>query len=387
MLKLKIYFLHNFFPWILSSYINNKISFFFQLLISNKNCKLRIKNYTLKINSIISNHKILLSLLKILRFSMLFEINKNGLMNITFDNISFFQINLDKLSITDQKLILLLDDAITYGLTVIPQENKLSYFLDNRCIFVNTQSSPPSPNLDNEITIETYNKVKFFLKYYNYTIIETFYNNVHEISTLTDFQNKIVFDIGASIGETALYFSNKGAEVYAVEIDDRNITILSEHMKINPHLSKTIHPIHAALCYDGEIEYYSDSEHMMDSTLFGSRFEGYFNKPNRKKIKSFSIDGLMKLNHLKIIDFLKIDCKGCEFTLTKTDLENVQNLKIEYMPLDPSHDILNLIKLIKNSNFQLRLFTHAVDTRKSFKTGGNILATKTYFPTSQKNKA
>ena len=181
MLKLKIYFLHNFFPWILSSYINNKISFFFQLLISNKNCKLRIKNYTLKINSIISNHKILLSLLKILRFSMLFEINKNGLMNITFDNISFFQINLDKLSITDQKLILLLDDAITYGLTVIPQENKLSYFLDNRCIFVNTQSSPPSPNLDNEITIETYNKVKFFLKYYNYTIIETFYNNVHEI--------------------------------------------------------------------------------------------------------------------------------------------------------------------------------------------------------------
>jgi len=39
---------------------------------------------------------------------MLFEINKNGLMNITFDNISFFKIDLNKLSITDQKLILLL---------------------------------------------------------------------------------------------------------------------------------------------------------------------------------------------------------------------------------------------------------------------------------------
>ena len=85
-------------------------------------------------------------------------------------------------------------------------------------------------------------------------------------------------------------------------------------------------------------------------------------------------------------DLLKIDSKGWEFALTKTDLENVQNLKIEYMPLDPSHNISNLIKLIKNSNFQLRLFTHAVDTRKSFKTGGNILATKAYFPTNQKNK-
>ena len=124
----------------------------------------------------------------------------------------------------------------------------------------------------------------------------------------------------------------------------------------------------------------------MDSTLFGSRFEGYFNKSDRKKIKSYSIDGLMKLNNLKTIDFLKIDCKGCEFTLTNKDLENVQNLKIEYMPIDPSHDISNLIKLIENSNFQLRLFQHEVDTRKSFKKGGNILATKTYFPTSQKNK-
>jgi len=385
-LKFKIYFIHSFFPWILSSYINNKRSFVLQVLISNKNCKLRIKNYTLKINSITSNYKILLGLLKILRFSMLFEINKNGLMNITFDNISFFQINLDKLSITDQKLILLLDDAITYGLTVIPQDNKSSYFLDNRCIFVNTQSSPPNSNLDNEIIIETYNKVNFLLKYYNYTIIETFYNNIHEISTLTDFQNKIVFDVGASIGETALYFSNKGAEVYAIEIDDRNFIILSEHLKINPHLSKSIHPIHAALSHDGEIDYYSDPEHIMDSTLFGSRFEGYFNKSDRKKIKSYSIDGLMKLNNLKTIDFLKIDCKGCEFTLTNKDLENVQNLKIEYMPIDPSHDISNLIKLIENSNFQLRLFQHEVNTRKSFKKGGNILATKTYFPTSQKNK-
>ena len=97
----------------------------------------------------------------------------------------FFKIDLNKLSITDQKLILLLDDAITYGLTVIPQENRSSYFLDNKCIFVNTQSSSTS-NLDNEIIIETYNKVNFFLKYYKYPIIETFYNNIQEISTLTD---------------------------------------------------------------------------------------------------------------------------------------------------------------------------------------------------------
>ena len=375
-LKYKIWFLNNFLPWVVNSpYILNQMSFLFRILISNKSCKLQIKNYTLKIDSITSSFRILLSLLKILRFSISFEINETGKMKITFDNISFFQIDLDKLSKTDQKLILLLSDASTFGLTVIPKEKKSSYFLDDKCIFVDFVSS----NSADEIIIETHDHVKFYLKYYNMSIIETFYNRQHEIASLTDFKNKIVFDIGASIGETALYFSSKGSIVYAVEIDERNFYIMSEHLKINPNLSNSIHPLHAAIAHDGEIEYTSDPEHFIDSTIFDSRFKGYFNKGNRKKIKSYSVDGLLKLNKLDRVDYLKVDCKGCEFTLTKKDLEHVKNLKIEYMKLDPSHDLLNLIQLIKDSGFQLRLFNHEFTTRRSMSKGGNIIATKSNY--------
>jgi len=80
-----------------------------------------------------------------------------------------------------------------------------------------------------------------------------------------------------------------------------------------------------------------------------------------------------------VVDYLKVDCKGCEFTLTKKDLEHVKNLKIEYMKLDPSHDLLSLIKLIKDSGFQLRLFSHDVTTRKTMSKGGNIIATKSNY--------
>lgn len=370
-LKYKIWFLNNFLPWIFnSSYIKNQISFLLKILTSNKNCKLQIKNYTLKIDSITSSYRIIIALLKILRFSISFEINENGKMKITFDNISFFIIDLEKLTITDQKLILLLSDVSICGITAIDQEKKASYFLDNKCIYIDSNM------IDNEIIIETYDNVKFFLKYYNFPIIETFYNNVLEISTLADYKNKIVFDIGASIGETALYFSNKGAKVYAVEMDDDIFPIISEHMKINPHLSESIYPLHAALAHDGEIEYTLDPEHFIDSTIFNSRFDDYFNKGVKKTIKSYSIDGLMKLYKLDTVDYLKIDCKGCEFTLTKKDLENVQNLKIEYMKIEPSHDVLNLVQLIKDSGFQLRIFNHEFTTRRSIKKGGNILATK-----------
>ena len=100
---------------------------------------------------------------------------------------------------------------------------------------------------------------------------------------------------------------------------------------------------------------------------------------NRKKIKSYSVDGLLKLNKLDVVDYLKVDCKGCEFTLTKKDLEHVKNLKIEYMKLDPSHDLSSLIKLIKDSGFQLRLFNHEVTTRRTMSKGGNIIATKSNY--------
>jgi len=366
--KYKIYVLNNFLPWLYSGYIRNKISFIVMLLITGKNLTLKIKSYPLKINSISSSFKVIRSLLKILRFATSFEINQQGLMKITFDNISYFEINLQKMSEIDKGLIEFLCDAHVFGLTVIQEDKKSSYFLDNRCVFLIKN--------ENDLFIETIERVRFFIKFYNYTIIETFYNRLHEITTLKNFENKIVLDVGASIGETALYFASKGATVYAIEIDERYINILIEHLKINPDLSKLIHPIHAALAHDGEVQYYTDPEHLMDTTIIKSRFEGYFNKAEKKTIKSYSVNSIIKMNNLETIDYLKMDCKGCEFSLTKDDLKNISNLKIEYMVSDSSQKLSELVKMINESGFKSRTFHHSVTNQKSYNESGNILAKK-----------
>ena len=245
-LKYKVYFFLNLITWVNSPYITNKYEFLIKLLLTDKYNTLKIKNYSLKLSSITGNIRFLTNLLRLLRFSMSFTISKSGMLNITLDNISWFNIDLNDKE--GQKLVWLLSDASMFGLTVIDNNKKHLYFLDNKCIF-----------LDDNI-IETFDGVKSYLKYYNYGIIESFYNNQHVISTITNYKDKIVFDIGASVGDTALYFASQGALVYAVEIDERNIKILKEHLKLNPDLSKRIKWVHAAFAYDGEVEYTIDPQ-------------------------------------------------------------------------------------------------------------------------------
>ena len=71
-----------------------------------------------------------------------------------------------------------------------------------------------------------------------------------------------------------------------------------------------------------------------------------------------------------------MDCKGAEFTLNQKDVENVKNVKIEYMALIKEHKIEKLIELFRKSGFKIRLFRHDSEIRKSFNIGGNIFATK-----------
>ena len=93
-----------------------------------------------------------------------------------------------------------------------------------------------------------------------------------------DVKDKIVVDIGANIGDTAIYFASKGAQVYALEIDERRYKIIQEHLKINPDLAKRIIPINAAFGSEGEVEFYSDPLDFMDPSIFKERYEEHIEK-------------------------------------------------------------------------------------------------------------
>ena len=54
----------------------------------------------------------------------------------------------------------------------------------------------------------------------------------------------------------------------------------------------------------------------------------------------------------------------------------MKTIKIEYGKYDDSHKIQNLLKLLKNSGFQYRLFKHQPLEIISFNDRGNIYACK-----------
>ena len=368
-LRYNLYRVYQVIPHISYNLVSNSFELIVSLLFNRNKIPLRIKNSELKLQFETGQIPCLLNLLKIISFSKKYEIDSKGVLNITFDGISTFNIKLDGLTKTNERMINFLADAFANSANVIPKKELAKYVVTDRDFIID--------EIDGEPIIECYNGVKYLVKYSNYPIVETFSLKMHEmLPTMPSLQDKIVVDIGADTGNTALYFASKGAQVYAVEIDERRYKIIQEQLKINPELAKRIVPINATFGSEGEVEFYSDPLDFMDPTIFKERYEKHIEKAIVKKVKGCTIPSLLDEFKIGSIDYLKMDYKGAEFTMKSEHLAMVENVKIEYMALAKDHNIEDLIELFTKAGFKIRLFKHDSSTRKSFNIGGNIFATR-----------
>tara|TARA_B110000014_G_C20099624_1_gene576987 strand:+ start:390 stop:1502 length:1113 start_codon:yes stop_codon:yes gene_type:complete len=365
--KYNLYRIYQIFPYLSKNIISNKYGLMIALLSGNKKISLLIAGTNKKIEFKTNQIPCMLDFLKILSISQTYSIDSKGLLKISFDGISIFEIELDNLTEINEKFIVFLSDAFANGATVITKKNMSEYVLTDKDYMIDKENG--------ELIIECFSGVKFFVKYSNYPIIETFTLKMHDmLPAIPDLNNKIVVDIGADTGNTALYFASKGAKVYAIEIDEKRCDIIREHLKINPELEKNIIIINSAFGTTGDIEFYSDPHDFMDPSIFKERYENHIDQPIIRKVKGCTLTSLRKDFEINQIDYLKMDCKGAEFTLELKDLENVKNAKIEYMALSNDHRIQELIELFSISGFKVRLFKHDPTSTKSFNVGGNIFA-------------
>ena len=107
-----------------------------------------------------------------------------------------------------------------------------------------------------------------------------------------DLTGKIAIDIGASIGDTALFFKKCGAKsVYGYELDEARVRIAEKNIEMNG---------------------------MGDSVVIYN-----------KKATAEELHKLMKTINDQI--FLKLDCEGCEYDIIpKLDMSKVTNVVMEY---------------------------------------------------------
>jgi len=196
------------------------------------------------------------------------------------------------------------------------------------------------------------NNVRF--RNMHWPIIEVFdFGNYEGI----DVNGKVVIDVGAFVGDTAIYFLLKGAKkVIAIEPLPANYEELLDNIHLNG-MEERIIPINAMV----------NSEHMI--------VEIPRNVP--VSIRSSSIDMYKKHGISKLIDIesitlsdlinehaingdnavLKMDCEGCEYDIILNDYEHVKLFKeviFEYHAYVTNRSVTELISAM-NKDFSCQL--------------------------------
>lgn len=165
---------------------------------------------------------------------------------------------------------------------------------------------------------------------------------VREDYKLLNVKGKRVIDIGANIGDAAIYFALKGAKhVYAFEPYHYSFNIAKKNIKIN-RLEKKINIINQGCGKDEVIKMNANIKNYGGSIIQTSK--------TGKKIRINSLETIVENYNIKN-GILKIDCEGCEYAILlnskKETLQIFDEIMIEY-----HYGYLNLIKKLRACNFR-----------------------------------
>jgi hypothetical protein len=140
-----------------------------------------------------------------------------------------------------------------------------------------------------------------------------------------DLRGRIVIDIGASIGDSSLYFSSLGAtKVYGFEIDKERFTMASGNIEINNLKDK--------------IEFFNEAA-------------------TAKSVAQL----ILKNNYHDV--FIKLDCEGCEYEILR-DLAQEIYVRIGAIVMEFHQDPKPLIEKLRNLNYKVSVDKTIISARR-----------------------
>ena len=328
--------------------VDNKYGLLFSILIGRKNHKVKISGHTINFKS--SESMIMMDFIAVLMYSTSSEITSDEKIHIKLDLKNEFVLPLKNWSIEDENLIRTLFFGSRFGANFETKPIDFKNFRDKTLVITEKNGKK---------IIETGRGVKFYMDsiHPGNTIGEAFVQDIHTIRNDDDYTNKIVVDVGAECGDTALYYASRGAIVFAFEPMKAHYDAMIRNLTLNPELSERITPINAAIGKDGKLKFYHSNMaeiagvssfvynvHGKDAVIFDD-------------VQGYTLSTAIKEFNIPHIDILKTDCKGCEFFLKEEDLEKVDQVKIEYESFEyTKHNLTELTKVLDNSGFEYMLY-------------------------------
>ena len=158
-----------------------------------------------------------------------------------------------------------------------------------------------------------------------------------------DVKGRDVIDVGANIGDTALYFASKGAKhVYAYEPFPYFYRMAQCNVRIN-HLTKKITLINEGCGRNGRIKAYDGSNITCGNALIASNTGKWIKVVDLKTI----------INEFKIKDgALKLDCEGCEYRLLLGSRDETLNCFKEII-VKYHYGYANLVNKLRSAGFEV----------------------------------
>lgn len=191
------------------------------------------------------------------------------------------------------------------------------------------------------------NNVKFRINEFSGTLWEYFMDDPFLEG---NFKDRTVIDIGANIGDTALWMASKGAEVYAFEPVTETYDEALKNLELNPHLKDKVTFINKAV--DGEnkiIKIYTNGN--KNSAAANSFVES----STYVEIEALTIEDILNRYNIQP-DIIKIDCEGAEYSIIeKSDLSVFNKVMVEYHELFVKISYKKLIKQLKDMGFKVEL--------------------------------
>ena len=168
---------------------------------------------------------------------------------------------------------------------------------------------------------------------------------------MINFENRYVIDIGANIGDTALYFAKENAKVIAFEPVKHLYELGVENISLNPPYNENIKFINKAV---------GGKRGTLD--IVSNTTKTYINDNDNYQIEVITVNDV--LNDYEFpADILKMDCEGCEFEIIlNEDLTIFNDIIFEHHSKQVGKDYKPLIEKLKADGYNIN--TYPVTTSK-----------------------
>jgi len=234
--------------------------------------------------------------------------------------VSFFEISIQE-ELNDEKILEKIKE--TYNL-LADEKSKMTYLTTWLSRMLNDENltylfeSEDATNTDGEI----FKYKDFLVEGLNDAEKKELHYEIYKMKYFIPEPNDIVFDIGAYVGDSSIFFSSyigKKGKIYSFEPIKANFNLLLQNIELN-NLKDVIIPINMGCAdksgFTGAI-----------STKSGASWAFLSGNDGNERVELISIDDFVDSNDISKLDLIKIDAEGAEYNIILGAKETIERFK------------------------------------------------------------